>query len=350
MKKRITIREIAQIAGVSRITVTRALQDNSSIKPEKREKILEICREYDYKPNMIATRLFGKTIRFCVCIENIVNDFTNELLRGFHSAKEELSDYKVEIDIEILEHNNGDNIDAKRIDLIKRIKEQGYDGIIINMLRSDEAVKFLNTSGIKAVFVNNLHDGANSVFTVLNNCVLAGKMAFEILSLGMSEKERKNIAVFTGDTDLYLHKALKNSFISEANHKGFHVCAVYDTKDSVGLAEKYADEMLESRNIDGIYISSANSIPVIEKIIMAGKSKEIKIVTSDIFPKLSDYIRNGVVLATIFQNPYRQAKLAVMNLYYHITENRKISEIVTIIPQIVMSSNLEVYEISDEIL
>ena len=108
--------------------------------------------------------------------------------------------------------------------------------------------------------------------------------------------------------------------------------------------------MLEKGGTGGIYISSANSVPVIEKIIAAGQAGKIKIVASDVFPKLSEYIRNGTVAATIFQNPYRQAKLAVMNLYYHMAENREIPESLEVTPQIVMNGNLEIYEMPDEIL
>ena len=349
--KKITIREIAKIAGVSPRTVTRAFQDDSSIKNEKRRKILDLCREYDYKPNIIASRLFGGTIRFGVCVENLVSGFTNELARGFMSAKEELLDYKAEIDIEILEQKSESEMNEERLGLIEIYKKRKYDGIIIFILRNrnDKITRALNESGMKIVCVNDIYYGVNSLFTVLNNCVLAGKMAFEILSLGMLGSERRNIAVFTGDTNLYVHKTLKDSFIFEAETKGVN-STVYDTKDTVELAAKYTDEIIERNDIGGIYISSANSVPVIEKIIASGKAGDIKIVASDIFPELNEYIRNGIIMATIFQNPYRQAKMAVMNLYYYIAEKRKIPEVFKITPQIVMRSNLEAYEAAEEIL
>ena len=347
--KKTTIREIAKMAGVSPRSVTRAFQEDSSIKQEKREKILELCREYGYKPNMIAARLFGKTLRFGICVESAENIsvFKNEIIRGFKSAKEELLDYKVEIDIIVLECENNEEL-KKQINIFK---EQEYDGIIINILKPhSETIQTLNESGIKIVCVNHIYYGVNSLFEVLNNCALSGKMAFEMLSFAMSGFKTKNIALFTGDNDLYSHKILKESFVSEAEKKGFNICAVYDTKDTVELAEQYAVEMLKRNDIDGIYISSANSVPIVEKIISAGKTEKIKIVASDVFPKLSEYIRKGIVLATVFQNPYRQAKLAVMNLYAHITENLEIPEVITVTPQIVINSNLEIYEMSEEIL
>jgi LacI family transcriptional regulator len=352
--KKTTIRDIAKIAGVSPRTVTRAFTDGSSIKQEKREQILNLCREYDYKPNIIASRLFGRTLRFGVCVETDehISVFVNEIMRGFMSAKKELLDYKVVTDIEIVKRNNF----AEIKECIEMFKSRLYDGIIINISPNDETEKILNETGIKIVCVNNILYGVNALFTILNDCVMTGKMACEMLRLGMglsagkaiAVSGRNNIALFTGDTNLYLHKTLKESFLSEAEKKGLNIRAVYDTKDTADLAGKYTEEMLKDNDINGIYISSANSVPIIEKIISAGKAGEIKIVASDIFPKMSEYIRNSTVTASIFQNPYKQAESAVMNLYYHLTDKRNIPKTVKIIPQIVMSSNIEAYENPEE--
>jgi len=74
-----------------------------------------------------------------------------------------------------------------------------------------------------------------------------------------------------------------------------------------------------------------------------GRSGEISLVASDVFPELASYISSRVVSATIYQNPFMQAKNAFLNLYYHITENRKIPERLMITPQIVISSNIQMY-------
>jgi len=45
-----TIKEIAALAGVSRGTVDRVLNDRGAVNPETAEKIRKIAKELDYNP------------------------------------------------------------------------------------------------------------------------------------------------------------------------------------------------------------------------------------------------------------------------------------------------------------
>ncbi len=66
-RKMVTMKEIAELAGVSRPAVSAVLNDrrDSSIKvsKEKREKILELARNLKYRPNFSAVQLTGKRDR-----------------------------------------------------------------------------------------------------------------------------------------------------------------------------------------------------------------------------------------------------------------------------------------------
>ena len=51
-----TIKEIAALAGVSRGTVDRVLNNRGAVNPETAEKIRKIAKELDYKPNRAGLR------------------------------------------------------------------------------------------------------------------------------------------------------------------------------------------------------------------------------------------------------------------------------------------------------
>lgn len=55
--KRITIKEVAQAAGVSTQTVSRVLNDRPDVSEETREKIRTLITEMDYSPNVLARSL-----------------------------------------------------------------------------------------------------------------------------------------------------------------------------------------------------------------------------------------------------------------------------------------------------
>lgn len=62
MADRISIRDLAKIAGVSRTTVSLALRDSHEISPAVREKIQELARQYDYRSHP-AVNLLMQQVR-----------------------------------------------------------------------------------------------------------------------------------------------------------------------------------------------------------------------------------------------------------------------------------------------
>lgn len=58
MKKRITSKDVAVEAGVSRVTVSYVLNDvkNVKIKPDTRERVIAAARKLNYHPHSIAKR------------------------------------------------------------------------------------------------------------------------------------------------------------------------------------------------------------------------------------------------------------------------------------------------------
>lgn len=54
MKNRPKIKDIAEKAGVSVATVSRALADSALVTAETRQRVHDLARELDYRPNVSA--------------------------------------------------------------------------------------------------------------------------------------------------------------------------------------------------------------------------------------------------------------------------------------------------------
>lgn len=83
MVRRVTIRDVAKRAGVSRQTVSRAINDKGEIRAETRERVLQVARELGYWPNTLARGLrTRRTQTIGLVVPDIANPFFAEVARG----------------------------------------------------------------------------------------------------------------------------------------------------------------------------------------------------------------------------------------------------------------------------
>ena len=61
--KRLTLEEIGQIAGVSRSTVSRVINNHPNIRPAVRQRVEDVIRQTGYQPNSAARSLASSQSR-----------------------------------------------------------------------------------------------------------------------------------------------------------------------------------------------------------------------------------------------------------------------------------------------
>jgi len=79
---KITTTQLARICGVSQGTVDRALHNRDGINPETRARILEIAKEYDYRPN-IPTADQANSMLIGVVLFDLYNEYFSKLAMSF---------------------------------------------------------------------------------------------------------------------------------------------------------------------------------------------------------------------------------------------------------------------------
>jgi LacI family transcriptional regulator len=78
------MRDIAKLAGVSSATVSRVINESSSVRPETAERVQRVIAQYKFFPNSSATTLKrGNSSTYGLIIPDITNPFFPELIRSF---------------------------------------------------------------------------------------------------------------------------------------------------------------------------------------------------------------------------------------------------------------------------
>ena len=82
----VSMQDIADKAGVSRVTVSRVLSNHPSVKAETRQKVLYWVKELDYEPNLIAQSLAGnRTNTIGLLVPEIAYPFFSEIIESIES-------------------------------------------------------------------------------------------------------------------------------------------------------------------------------------------------------------------------------------------------------------------------
>jgi LacI family transcriptional regulator len=123
MPSKLTIRDIARLAGVSTTTVSRTLNHKPDVDPETRDRILRIVNEHHYVPSGTASRLAGGRSRlFGVLVPSLTWPLMPHILQGIAEVIEQTA-------YELVLYSIIHRID--RSDLIDRILATGLiDGLI----------------------------------------------------------------------------------------------------------------------------------------------------------------------------------------------------------------------------
>ncbi|EOD00843.1 LacI family DNA-binding transcriptional regulator [Caldisalinibacter kiritimatiensis] len=121
--KKITIKEIAEMAGVSKATVSRVLNDSKYVSPEIYSRVMKVIEETGYKPSFIARSLVNKKTKVVgLLIPDISNPFYSELVKGMVEVANKY-------DYNILLCNSFFN-QKKEMDFLKLLWEKEVEGII----------------------------------------------------------------------------------------------------------------------------------------------------------------------------------------------------------------------------
>ncbi len=124
MKKNITIVDIAKEAGVSIATVSRVLTGNAKVNKEKKEKINEIIKKYDFHPNILARGLIQtKTNTIGILTADIRNPYYSSLFVSCEKAAAAHGYYLT------LCNSFGDSL--REFELIDNLAHQKVDAIIL---------------------------------------------------------------------------------------------------------------------------------------------------------------------------------------------------------------------------
>ena len=188
----VSIKDIAQAAGVSHSTVSRALSGSPLVKTETKALIQRLAQEMGYTPDAIARGLVTRYTRTVgVVVTTITDPFVAEVVQGIEDTALE-NDYSVILASSAAEPD-------REVAAVEMLRAKRVDSVLVTSSRVGALyLEHLERIGVPVVLINNHNEQSGRyTFSVSVDNQHGGHLATRHLI----ERGHRRIAYVSGTTD-----------------------------------------------------------------------------------------------------------------------------------------------------
>jgi LacI family transcriptional regulator len=337
------IKDIAEALKISIGTVDRALHARPGVNAETRAKVLKMAEQLNYRPNVAARNLkLNRNVRLAVHLPEQIASFYDPVREGIRTAARDALGMRVQVDFRAYERFGQEDLKMLQDDV-----EKGYDGFILapgSPRKMEPLLRKIASQGGHALFVATDAPRSPRLAFVGSDAYVCGSIAAELLAMQL--RQSGSVAIVTGDVSIEDHAQKLRGFAATvavmAPH--LHLLPAIESHDDPRQAYEMTRNLLSQTSApSGIYVSTANSLAVVQAIEDVGLLGRIQVVATDLFSELVPLMESGGVFATLHQRPFTQGKMAFEALARYLVHGAKPKVVTKLPPHIVLRSNLGLF-------
>lgn len=314
-----TIQQIAELAGVSRGTVDRALNNRGRIKPEVAARIEQIAEDIGYVPKQ--QRRVGAAVKIedgegskkiGVITQLSQSSFMIEVNRGIEEAKKMMEN----LGIEVLVRESTSVDEEEQLQFIEELDTEGIDALALMPVEGNNIRirlnRLINEKEIPVVTFNTDIVGTKrNCFVGLDNWK-SGQTAAGLM--GMMMQGRGKVLGITGYFSNSAGSRRMDGFLEEMKNSfpNMELVGVQSSFDHTDEVEKIIiNAMTAFPDLEGIFMASGGQAGVKKAFDHLKLEKRPHVIIYDLTPKNEKALREGTVDFLIDQEGYEQGYRAL---------------------------------------
>ncbi|MCG2459308.1 LacI family DNA-binding transcriptional regulator [Flavobacteriaceae bacterium F89] len=323
-KKKYTIKDIAQLAGVSKGTVDRVLHNRGKVSKTSLERVEKVLKETEYCPNPMARNL-KKNMEYRVCVlfpDYNLDPYWTPAHKGIEVALSEFRPFGITVEEYLYDPMNKCSFAKKSEEVLKTRP----DALVMAPLFHSESIVVVRTCKelmIRLALFNNYIDEFDTENFIGQDLYQTGQVGG-----GLIDKLTQNgagIAVVhineewhmvqkeLGFKDYFRKKGIKPERIITWN---------FDSSDCQ-IFKKEVNYFIENNpSVKAIFVTNSKAFLLAD--VLAELNREIRIVGYDLLEQNVKHLQNGRIDFLLHQNPQRQAYLSVRYLTEHFLYGKRI--------------------------
>lgn len=352
--KKVGVKDIAAMAGISIGTVDRVLHNRGEVKEETRERVLAIVKELGYKPNILARSLASKkTTHIAIVIPDSSdnNPYWEKPIQGIKKATEELASYNTKVSYVFFDASSEESFRGVLADVCK----ESLDGVILNPVFKPASLYFIdifNTRQIPYVFIDVNIKGVASLGYFGQDAEQSGMVAARLMKSSLPAEsnilvvKQSDKKVFSQHIESRVAGFLK--YFNQGSSKN-HIKTKTVEIDLLGLGEpgKTLKRVFEeSPGIGGIFIPNSRTFKVADYLEMNRQDGYV-VIGYDLIDRNLEHLEKGNISYLVSQKPEVQAYNAIVALFDHLISQKEIAKTNYSPIDIIVKENIEYYNMTN---
>ena len=321
----VTLKQIADAAGVSRGTVDRVLHGRGHVRPEVEERILRLARELHYQPNPLGRALVksSRTTRIGVICQFSETPFMNLVTEGVELARRELGTRGTEVLLETISSYDS----ARLLDAMDRMVRAGVRGLALTPGHAPEIAERMREivrGGIPVVTFNTDAPDTGRMCYVGQDNYRAGETCAGLMAMCL--RDGGLVLPVSGYEDHPAHAQRQEAFRKtlEAANPSVTILPCGQCCDTDAVAQQIVREALrEHPDLSGIYLSGNGQIGASRALRDAGRAGKVCVVGYDLTAENVRELKEGAIGFLIDQNAAEQGYRPARLLYEYLILNQE---------------------------
>ena len=350
MAKKVTIKEIAEMAGVSAGTVDRILHNRGKVSDQSKEAVEKILAEVGYKYNIhLSAMSFRKEINIHICIPTAnPGEYWGAVKNGLEHALEEYHD--IDIKPRYFFYNQFDVYSCR--DAYDKVATGKADAVIIGSTFTKETILLCNqldSINTPYVFVDAIVEGTNPYETYTTDQYTCGYLLARLLDAATPVE--KSIAIFRfdrignqGASNSAERRRGFDAYMEETGKANRLINATLPGNDPIETESTLIEFLAKHPEVKGIAVLNSRG-SVLADALHKNRITDVQVISFDLTSGNIKHLKSGQIAALLCQKPEMQGFNAIKSVINKVLYNHSAQHVHHLMPiDILYKENLPFYK------
>lgn len=342
----VTIKQIAEKAGVSIGTVDRVLHNRGYVSEQAEQKIRKAIAELDYKPNIFARHLkLSRSFRFGVLMPNFDQDcgYWQMPGSGILKAQSELKTHRIEIEFFYFDRSSEDSFSQA----CKKVLGSNLNGLLIAPTFGSALYSLIHKlpKDFPYVFFDSPLPNVPCLSCIVQDSFLSGQLAGRLMSL-LINGPGAAAAIRILPEDFHIDERIRGFQTFLKDHPSLQV-ELYEAVpgNETNTIFSIVDQILNNnQQIRGFFIPNALTFQFVRALEKNHMEKKIHVIGYDLLKENIEYLKRGQIDFLISQQSHQQGYNGIYTLFRRVVLNEAVPNRMMMAIDIIAKENVDYYQ------